>query len=79
MYGLTIRSIFFFLHHQTRAGLRLDCVPAVVRFYLRRSGSLRAGVRSSSPRATGIDETELTPMKRGLRVDEQITIRAGHL
>ena len=32
MYGLTIRSIFFFLHHQTRAGLRLDCVPAVVRF-----------------------------------------------
>src|SRR5260221_12609042 len=50
MYGLTIRSIFA-LSAAQKAGaiLHLDCVPAVVFFYLLHSGCLCYRIRSLAP------------------------------
>src|SRR6516162_8677403 len=45
----------FFTAYKTRAGLRLDCVPSVVRLYLQHSGSLRYRIRPSSPHAGAIN------------------------
>jgi AcrR family transcriptional regulator len=42
---------------KTRAGLRLDWVSGVVRFYLQYSDSLRYRIRSSSPHARAINYT----------------------
>jgi hypothetical protein len=56
MYGLTIRSIFFFLQHTKREpvyvwiGFLLWSV-----FILQRSGSLRCRIRSSAPHVRAID------------------------
>jgi hypothetical protein len=59
MYGLTIRSIFFFLQHTGRepvhVGLRSCCGRFLLNFYLPRAGSLRSRVRSSAPHVRGID------------------------
>jgi hypothetical protein len=45
----------FLAARKTRAGLRLDCVSGVVRFYLQHSVSLGYRIRSSSPHARAIN------------------------
>ena len=55
LYGLSVRTTFLFLAaRKTRAGLGLDWVSGVVRFYLQCSVSLRHRIRSSSPHARAI-------------------------
>ena len=55
MYGLTVRSLFFFLRHTRREPIYVWIgVPGVVSVHLQRSGSLRDRIRSSAPPARGV-------------------------
>src|SRR5215469_13221995 len=51
----------FLAARKTRAGLGLDWVSGVVRFYLQCSVSLRYRIRSSSPHARAINYARPTP------------------